>query len=62
MSDSQRLEDGGILPFIDLEDGVNLGQFLEDYISHLNIKNDNLFQRPQRPSKKFDIHSNDVVC
>ena len=40
-------------------DGLNPGEYMQQYINHLNPEIDEFFQPPNRPSKKFNIHSND---
>jgi hypothetical protein len=55
-ADSQNLDLGGIITFVTNEAGLNPGRFLELYIKKLNLKNENLFQRPNRPAKKFSLH------
>ena len=49
------------MPCIDIE-GFNPGEFYEQYLAHCNPNVGELFTRPQRPCKKFDIHSNEVIC
>ena len=49
------------MPCIDIE-GFNPGEFYEQYLAHCNPNVGELFRRPQRPCKKFDIHSNEVIC
>ena len=49
------------MPCIDIE-GFNPSEFYEQYIAHSNPEVVELFTRPQRPCRKFDIHSNDAIC
>jgi hypothetical protein len=58
--DDQNLAFGGVILFDESMEGLNPGQFIEDYMMTLNGENENLFQRPKRPSKEFNIHSPDI--
>lgn len=40
-------------------DGLNPGEYVQQYIDHLNPELDVFFQTPNRISKKFNIHSNE---
>jgi hypothetical protein len=58
--DDQNLAFGGVILFAESMEGLNPGQFIEDYIKTLNDGNAYLFQRAKRPSKDFNIHSPDT--
>ena len=58
-NDSENIDElGGILPFMETPEGLNPGLYFKEYLKKLNGKNDHLFQRPARPSKKFQLHMN----
>lgn len=44
--DSENLEQGGVIPFVTNEHGLNPGLYLEMSLKHLNPINDYFFQRP----------------
>ena len=56
--DSENLEQGGVIPFVTNEYGLNPGKFLDLALQHLNPKNNYFFQRPCA-GKKFEkkIHT-----
>lgn len=51
-NDSEILEQGGVIPFIVNEHGLNPGRYLELALAHLNPENNYFFQRPCE-GKKF---------
>ena len=55
-NDNEDVSSAGIIPFHADQFGYNPGRLIEIYMSSLNERNENLFQRPLEASKKFDIH------
>ena len=60
-SDSEDLENGGIIPFEPTPEGLSPGQFIQDWMSKLNPQCEFLFQRPRRLSSKFRLKDNPDV-
>ena len=57
--DKQNLKEGGIIPFGKTEFELDLGLFIELYLSHLDPANPYFFQKPML-GKQFQIHKDET--
>ena len=53
--DGETLENSGLIPFCDNEQGYNPGKLISLYMKYLHPDNPFLFQRPRRPAKDFSV-------
>ena len=55
-TDSEDIENAGVILFTTDQYGYNPGELMEYYLTKLHPVKDSLFQRHRRPSKRFSLH------